>query len=69
MVINGHQPYSRGLYTHYKDSLLKGGMTISNIRSLDPGTYVEYALPTGKDLQFLRILIPIWRMGPQLVSG
>ena len=22
---DGHQPYSRGLYTHYKDSLLKVG--------------------------------------------
>ena len=33
----GHQPNSRGLYTHYKDSLLKGWMTIPNTRSLDPG--------------------------------
>ena len=29
----GHQPNSRGLYTHYKDSFIKGGMTIPNIRS------------------------------------
>ena len=36
---DGHQAHSRGLQTHYKDSLLKGGMTIPNIRSLDPGTY------------------------------
>ena len=26
----GHQPNSRVLYTHYKDSLLKGGMTITS---------------------------------------
>ena len=26
-----NQPNSRGLYTHYKDSVIKGGMTIPNI--------------------------------------
>ena len=35
---DGHQPNSRGLYTHYKDSLLKGGMTIPNIATFDHGT-------------------------------
>ena len=35
-----NQPNGRGLYTHYKDSVIKGGMTISNTRSLDPGSYV-----------------------------
>ena len=30
IVGDGHQPNSRGLYTHYKDSLLKGGMAIPN---------------------------------------
>ena len=39
IIGDGHQPNSRGLYTHYKDSLLKGGMTTPNTRSLDPGTY------------------------------
>lgn len=29
-----HQPNSRGLQEHYKDSLLEGGMTIPNIGSL-----------------------------------
>ena len=32
---DGHQPYSRGLYTFPS----KGGMTIPNKGSLDPGTY------------------------------
>ncbi len=39
IIGDGHQPNSRGLYTHYKDSLLKGGMTIPNTRSLDPGSH------------------------------
>ena len=33
VVRDGHQAYSRGLYTHCTDSLWPGGMT--NIRSLD----------------------------------
>ena len=37
MIGDGHQPNSRGLYPHSKDSL--GGMTIPNIRTLDAGTY------------------------------
>ena len=36
---DGHQPNTRGLYTHYQDSLLKGGMTIPNIATFDHGTY------------------------------
>ena len=49
IIGDGHQPVnpivanSRGLYTQYKGSLLTvgpGGMTIPNIRSLDPGIYV-----------------------------
>ena len=32
----GHQPKSRVLFTHYKD--IKGGMTISNIGSLESDT-------------------------------
>ena len=39
IIGDGHQPNSRGLYTHLNDSLLKGGMTIPNTRSLDPGSY------------------------------
>ncbi len=32
IIGDGHQPNSRGLYTHYKDSYYsKGGMTIPNI--------------------------------------
>ena len=36
---DGHQPYSRVLYTNYKGFPIEGGMTIPNARSLDPGTY------------------------------
>ena len=35
---DGHQPHSRGLYTH-EGFPVKGGMTIPNIKSLDPGTH------------------------------
>ena len=39
VIGDGHQPNSRGLYTHYKDSVIKGGRSpIPNTRSLDPGT-------------------------------
>ena len=41
IIGNGHQPNSRGLYTHYKDSVIKGGMTIPNIATFDHGTYVH----------------------------
>ena len=33
MVGDGHQPYSRVLYTHYKVPYFPGGMTIPNVRS------------------------------------
>ena len=39
IIGDGHQSNSRGLYTHYKDSLLKGGMTIPNIATFDHGAY------------------------------
>ena len=42
IIGDGHQPNSRGLYTHYKDSLLKGGMTIPNIATFDHGTYDDH---------------------------
>ena len=29
----------RGLYTHYENSFIKGGMTIPNIATFDHGTY------------------------------
>lgn len=35
---DGHQPHSRGLYIHYKDSHgfpINGGMTIPNIRNVE----------------------------------
>ena len=32
IIGDGHQPNSRGLYTHYKDSVIKGGMTIPKKR-------------------------------------
>ena len=35
---DAHQLYSRSLYI----PTMKGGMTIPNIRSLDPGTFQEY---------------------------
>ena len=38
IIGDGHQPNSRGLYTHYKDSVIKGGMTIPNIATFDHGT-------------------------------
>ena len=41
MVIN---PIVGVYIPHYKDSLLKVGMTIPNIRSLDPGTYLTFVL-------------------------
>ena len=34
------QPNNRVLYTNYKDSVIKGGMTIPNIATFDHGTYV-----------------------------
>ena len=39
MIWDGHQPISRGSNTQYKDSVRRVGMTILNIRSLDPRTY------------------------------
>ena len=42
IIGDGHQPNSRGLYTHYKDSVIKGGMTIPNIATFDHGTYEDY---------------------------
>ena len=41
IIGDGHQPNSRGLYTHYKDFgfPIKGGMTIPNTTSSDPGSY------------------------------
>ena len=29
IIGDGHQPNSRGLYTHYKDSVIEGGMSLS----------------------------------------
>ena len=37
IIGDGHQPNSRGLYTHYKDPI-RGGMTIPNIATFDHGT-------------------------------
>ena len=42
---DGHQAHSRDLHTHYKHSIafpIKGGMTIPNITSFDPGTYMLF---------------------------
>ena len=36
------QPNNRVLYTNYKDSVIKGGMTIPNIATFDHGTYNIY---------------------------
>ena len=39
---DGHQLTNRGLYMHaFYGFPMKGGMTIPNIGSLDPGTYRE----------------------------
>ena len=35
------QPNSRGLYTHYKGSVIKGGMTIPDIATFDHATYTD----------------------------
>ena len=45
---DGHQSYSRVLYTNYKDSLIKGGMTIPNIRSWWTLAHVGGAFNTKK---------------------
>ena len=44
IIGDGHQPNSRGLYTHYKDSLLKVGGLPSPIQGVekDPGSYEYY---------------------------
>ena len=39
IIGDGHQPNSRGLYTHEIRIPIKGGMTIPIIRSLDCGTF------------------------------
>ena len=39
IIGDGHQPNNRVLYTNYKDSYIKGGMTIRNIATFDHGTY------------------------------
>ena len=51
MVGDGHQPNSRGLYTHYIIITIpiKGEMTIPNIGSLDPGTYESRGIFPGLD--------------------
>ena len=41
VIGDGHQPYSRGLYTHYKDSLLKVGGLPSPIQTIE-STLVPY---------------------------
>ena len=43
IIGDGHQPNSRGLYTHCKDSVIKGGRSpIPNIATFDHGTYILY---------------------------
>ena len=42
VIGDGHQPNSRGLYAHYKDSVIKGGMTIPNIPTFDHGTFQHF---------------------------
>ena len=43
IIGDGHQPNNRGLYTHYKDSLLKRGMTIPQYKELGSSPH----LPAG----------------------
>ena len=55
---DGHQPYSRGLYTHYKDSVIKGGRSpIPNIRSWSTVAHIFYILQL---LEFLDQLSDPW---------
>ena len=55
IIGDGHQPNSRGLYTHYKDSLLKGGrfpiptiattLTMAHIKPIISGPLVRSYFP------------------------
>ena len=36
MVADGHQPNNRISFTHYKDSLFKGGMSLSHYKEFRP---------------------------------
>ena len=40
IIGDGHQPNSRGLYTHFRIPI-KGGMTLPNITTFDHGTYIN----------------------------
>ena len=54
IIGDGHQPNSRGLYTQYKDSVIKGGRSpIPNIAIFDHGTYIYiYATPPPRSTFF-----------------
>ena len=53
IIWDGHQPYSRALYNYPLQGFpLKDGMTIPNVRSLDPGTYVFLVSWNSKANQF-----------------
>ena len=54
IIGDGHQLNSRGLYAHYKDSVIKGGMTIPNIATFDHGIYTV--------LEFKQKSLPIRRV-------
>ena len=49
----GHEPNSKGLYTHYIRIPIKGGMTIPNIATFDHGT-VKF--PGGVTLLFFPLI-------------
>ena len=55
---HGHQPNSKGLYTHYKDSVIKGGKTPTHPPkkpdNLDHGTCKDFPLHHPIDFQCVK---------------
>ena len=69
IIGDGHQPNSRGLYTHYKDSVIKGGMTIPNIATFDHGTYSHFQKKSLHSIHFFQVYIVSQSYGWWLKSG
>ena len=72
IIGDGHQPNSRGLYTHYKDSVIKGGRSpIPNIGSLDK-TMAHMSAPGEWSCFFYDVFgylhLDIWREGKDTMA-
>ena len=67
IIGDGHQPNNRGLYTHYKDSVIKGGRSLSIPNKtrlyLDHGTYKKL---TQNDF---KVRFRIWGVFIKEVTG